>query len=308
MKKPRPDAKRAAPRAAFDFNAAARKAAADHPALRRSAAFIDARSNGWIADDKLIEKIIDEDEMETIEDVVKSAKRLKTSFSQAVKLDRSREAHAIIFHPDRHPLFSPQPGVIDDTGSFDHETGHVLAPDFHDTLGENAADAYAMLRRLQRFGPDEADADYCGWKRALAFAITGATSHLTTFTVDKIVLDAKTADFISLSPKETAAIARAYAKAHTPDDKALKQLAKAFAPVKGKKANEETLREIARITLAAKAGSDIFYIGSRILEKPLTEKSVRFNGRTIALKGRYWGDIAARLDKKAKAIQQPRRN
>ncbi len=304
MKKPRPHAPPATPAAAFDFNEAARKAAKDHRELQRSTAFIDARTNSWVARDALIEKLIDEDEMDTIESVVKSAKRLKTSFSQAVNIGKNKDAHAIVFHPDKNPLFASTKGLIDDAGSFDHETGHVLAPDFHFTLGENAADGYAMLRHIQRFGTDKPETDYCGWKRALAFALTGISSHLTTFTVDKIVLDSKSADFMSLTPKQTAAIAKDYARAHTPDDKALKKLQAAFATVKGGKPDEKTFSEIARITLAANPNSDVFKLGHRILAKPLAEKTVIFNGKKISLKGKDWADIQAKLQRKL-ALKHP---
>ncbi len=298
LKKTRATPKPDMPTAVFDFNAAARKAAKDHPELQKTTAFIDARTNDWVARDALIEKLIDEDEMDTIESVVKGAKRLKTSFTQAVNIGKNKDAHALVFHPDKNPLFAPIKGAVDDFGSFDHETGHILAPDLHGTLGENAADAYAMLRHVQRFGTGNPDADYCGWKRALVFALTGISSHLTTFTVDKIVLDSKSADFMSLTPKETAAIARDYALKNTPDAKALKKLQAAFAPVKGGKPTAETFRCIAAITLAAKADSDVFALGARILQKPLEDKIVTFNGKKISLHGNEWSAVQQKLQGK----------
>ncbi|MDE1153178.1 MAG: hypothetical protein PW788_11640 [Micavibrio sp.] len=286
----------------FDFTEAARKAVKDHPELRRNTLFIDAKNDVWLEPSPIIEKIIDNDEMDTIEDVVKTARRLKTSFAQAVELDRKKTAHALIFHPDQHPLYAPQKGAADDFGSFDHETGHMLAPDTHDTAGENAADAYAMLRHLQRFGDASADAEYCGWKRALVFALTGTTSHVTTFTVDRIVVDAKTASVTSLTPKQTAAIARDYAKLHTPDAARLKELRIAFRYVIKKPPNAATFREIARIALRADVNSDAFYLSARILAAPLSKTGVIYNGNKITLSGHEWDEVRQRLEKKLEKL------
>jgi len=291
----------------FDFTEAARKVVKDHPELGRNTLFIDAKNDLWLEPSPIIEKLIDNDEMETIEDVVKSARRLKTSFAQAVDLGRKKEAHALVFHPDQNPLYAQKPGAVDDFGSFDHETGHMLSPDRHETAGENAADAYAMLRHLQRFGDQSPDAEYCGWKRALVFALTGITSHVTTFTVDKIVVDAKTANFMSLSPKETKAIARDYAALNTPDAARLKDLRTAFRHVIRKPANQKpltaaTFRDIARVALKADVNSDAFYISLRILAAPLAQGGVVYNGKKITLSGHEWDDVRQRLEKKLEKL------
>src|SRR5690606_22567515 len=124
---------------------------------------------------------------------------------------------------------------------------------------------------------------YCGWKRAAIFIKSGTISHLTTFTVDKILCDSQTADFMSLSPQETLAVARDYAKKNTPSPEKLKSLSKTFGPL-GKMPLQQAFRKLGEITLKADKNSDAFYLGARVLSGALQEGGVTLDGRSIVLK------------------------
>jgi hypothetical protein len=278
----------------FDFNAAARRAHRDHPELRHTL-FINAANDDWpdVAG-FLLEQDVPEEDIDTLHATFREARKLRTSFHQVVD-GGGHPLGAVVFHPDRHPLYGPERGIVDDAGSFDHETGHALSPDATETPGENLADAYAALRHLQRFGGKAEDIDYCAWKRAMIFMETGSTSHLTTFTIDKIIVDRKSADFMSLTPQETAAIARSYAKKNTPGDKRLRRLRKDFRPLRGLPP-KEALRKLARITLKADPESDTFYLGARILSGALRDEGAVIDGREINLKGPAWDDLREKLD------------
>lgn len=287
----------------FDFRKAAQKVGKDHPELRRHGLFIDAANDDYIGSARVFAQLEDDDEaMDDIKKLTRDAKRLKTSFHQSIPIDSDTYIRTVVFHPDKHPLFDPQDRAIDDIGTFDHETGHALHPNCNTLDGENTADAYAILRHLQRYHGQKTDIDYAAWKRAVVFMQSGIATHLTTFTIDKILIDSQTADFNSLTPKETAAVARDYARKHTPRAQRLKKLSNDFKPLAGKPLDDKTLRQLADITLKAAPTSDTFYIGHRILAPIADGTPIQMDGKTIALKGTYWEKVNAALEKKAQSL------
>ena len=281
----------------FDFRAAARKAVKDHPEIKKSTVFVDAANDDYIAAPRVLAALEeDDDALEELQQTVRTAKRLKTSFSDTIALDAKKSIKSVVFHSDRHPLYDPAHRAIDDIGTFDHETGHVLSPETEGTLSENTADAYAVIRHVQRFDGMETGIGYAAWKRTVQFILAGKTSHLTTFTVDKILIDRETANFVSLTPAATAKIAKEYALKHTPDEERLKKLARAFRGARDKKLSEETFRRIAGITLRANARSDTFYLGARALLAPLENgNKIVYNGKTVSLKSEEWTRIKSAL-------------
>lgn len=288
----------------FDFAAAARKAVKDHPEIAKNTVFVNAANDDFIASPRVM-KALDEDDdaFDELQKTVHTAKRLKTSFSDTIHLDQKNFIKSVVFHTEKHPLYDRAHRGIDDVGTFDHETGHVLSPEAQGTAAENIADAYAVIRHFQRFDGQETDIAYAGWKRSLQFILSGQTSHLTTFTVDKIITDSKTANFVSLTPAETAAIAKDYAKTHTPDDQHLRVLARTFRAARDKKPTEETLRRIAAITLRADPHSDIFYLGARALMLPMNEGKAKYEGRNIVLRDTaFWDIVKQKLDAKMAAL------
>lgn len=285
----------------FDFNKAAQKALKDHPQLKNSVIFFDAKNDNWkTTADFLLQIEASDDDVKELSRGVREARKLKTSFCQALELDDGTSLTVMVFHSDKNPLFGIKSKMTDDACTFDHELAHALTPGLEGTPSENTADAYAVLRHLQRNG-DKDDIDYCGWKRAAIFLKTGVTSHLTTFSVDKILCDSQTADFMSLSPAETLAIARDYARQNTPSPQKLKSLSKTFAPIK-KLPLQQAFRKLGDITLRADAHSDTFYLGARVLTGALQEGGITLDGRSIVLKGKEWDNLRKALDRKVATL------
>lgn len=302
-RKPAPEPKANESTFAFDFRAAARKAVYDHPEIKKNTIFVDAANDDYIAAPRVMQKLDDDDDAyDELKKTVRTAKRLKTSFSDTIFLDQKHYIKSVVFHRDRHTLYDPENRAIDDVGTFDHETGHVLSPETQGTLAENTADAYAAIRHVQRFDGQKTDLEYAAWKRSVIFITSGQTSHLTTFTLDKITIDRATAHFVSLTPAETAAIAKAYAQTHTPDENRLKTLARDFRAARDKKVTEATFLRIAAITLRADPSSDTFYMGARALMTPLNRANVKLDGKTIRLKDPKWDAIRDKLDKKTASL------
>lgn len=283
----------------FDFNQVARKALRDHPELRKDILLVDVANDLYIAYAHTLAYLSDDgDAYDELQKAIQQAKRLKTSFAQAIMIDRKKTIQAVIFHPDRHPLFDQHDRMIDNIGTIDHELAHILCPDADHVEGENVADAYAVLRHLQRFDGQATDIGYAAWKRTMVFIMSGHTSHLTTFTIDRILADRHTVDFISLTPAQTVALSRNYADKHTRPQTKLSKLARAFKGARAKKISHDVLRDIADITLKADPKSDTFYLGARALMMPLTREAITLDGRSVALKSVEWKKIRARLEKK----------
>ena len=293
----------------FDFNAAAKRAQKDHPELRGNMLFIHAGAVAPDAhSDDLVNQGVDDDEITDVEKMVRDAKRLKTSFHLAVSREgKKKPLGVLVFHPDRHAVFGPKPGAADDFATFDHETGHALLPQFNGTKSENAADGFAALRHFQRFDADaRANLEYAGWKRAAVAMLLGKNSHLTTFTLDKIICDAQTANFSSLTPAQTKKIAAEYAEKCTPSAKRLAKIGHDFAPLKNMKP-QEAMEKLAAITLKAKPDSDTFYLGARVLAGAFAKGGIRLNGRKIDLSGAEHAQLrmklAAKIEKMPKNHQ-----
>jgi hypothetical protein len=94
-----------------------------------------------------------------------------------------------------------------------HETGHALIPGKGERFRECAADAYAALRLLQRFGDDAIPLlSMLSWHRARNAVDGGVFSHLTSPVLDKIIADNEECDFAGLSPQQTVGLAVQYAQ------------------------------------------------------------------------------------------------
>lgn len=295
-KQPAPDA---GPSLRFDFNAAAKRALKDHPELRGNMLFIHAGETKPDAhSDDLMMQGVDDDEIADVEKMVRDAKRLKTSFHLAVsREDHKKNLGVLVFHPDKHSIFGAKPSPADDAGTFDHETGHALISRTEGTLSENAADGFAAIRHFQRFDNARENLEYAGWKRAAVAMLLGKTSHLTTFTIDRIICDAEAAKFSSLKPAETKKIAEEYARKFTPSAKRLAKISHDFAPLK-KLPPQQAAEKLAAITLKARADSDTFYLGARVLAGAFRKGGLRLDGKKIDLSGEEHAQLRMKLKMK----------
>lgn len=120
------------------------------------------------------------------------------------------------------------PSGMVDVFSFDHEIGHVLvAPENRNefNLNEHYADAYAVIRHLQRFGNDDSVIKNLTAMRAAELTLQGDGSHFTSPMVEKIIADSKDTDFTALSLQETVERAKQYADENAPSRIIIKGMA-----------------------------------------------------------------------------------
>jgi len=119
----------------------------------------------------------------------------------------------------------------------DHELGHRIlrngsyanASSRHHA--ECAADAYAMLRHIQRFGKDTNFVKNYAGRRSNLLVLYGDTKHYSKFTVDRVIELARETDVTGLSLQETAELAAKIADDTHLDGVQLQKLYDTFRPV-----------------------------------------------------------------------------
>lgn len=291
MSKPLPSSS-ARPDLRFDFLKAAQEFLHEHPHLRKKTIVINAQDRTWIGPHRLFQHLIDDDIMYTLMNAaIRGARRDKTSFidhNTITTIDyRHLPVALAIFHPAKNLFYDPVNRAFDDAATFDHEMTHLLTPEMSGCLSENVADARAVIRHFQRFGTDQNNVGYCGWRRAVEFMQEGDASHLTTFSLDHVYNDRKVGDFERMNTAETLQAAKDYAR-HTPDDAELQTLTTDFNRVAHKPANEDFFRGVFEITMTAPVASKTFYLGARVLMPALSENGVILNGRRYCTAGVFY--------------------
>ncbi len=114
---------------------------------------------------------------------------------------------------------------------FDHETGHLLCEkglDDNTNLGECVADAYAVLRHIQRFGKDSTAIRTLVGKRAVEMMLGGCGDHFTSPVVEKIIADSQKTDFSAMTPAETVERAQRYAEDNAVETNLLRRMISDF--------------------------------------------------------------------------------
>ncbi len=177
----------------------------------------------------------------------------------------------------------------------DHELGHLAIEDgMYDNpqspqglLGENIADAYALLRHYQRFGTSKEcfDKYVSPFARASSLIFSGDATHFTTFTLQAISNARNALKIDNIDAATTARMARDYARFFTPKPETVKKLKAAFKPVKDtwEKDRDTGLQKLIDVTLDPANDIEVFRTGETWL-RPYLKGSVTFpDGTTPAL-------------------------
>ncbi len=169
----------------------------------------------------------------------------------------------------------------------DHELGHLGIEDgMYDNpqspqglLGENIADAYALLRHYQRFGTNKECCDkyVSPFARASSLIFSGDATHFTTFTLQAVSNARNALKLDTVDAATTARMARSYAQFFTPKPETVKKLKAAFKPVKDawEKDREAGIEELIKVTLDPASDRDVFRTGETWL-RPYLKGSVTF--------------------------------
>jgi hypothetical protein len=188
---------------------------------------------------------------------------------------------------------------------FDHEMAHLLIPGAigGDTLSqeifsESAADVYAVIRSIQRFGNDSPGAKILAWARADNFITTGQAGHFTFFALKALERLQEDIDVTKLSPRESLDLARRIAAENTPSEKFVMSLKDAFAPYRRARREGgifEGLAVLAEMSLDRRETRAVADISTAVLAEFLDGK-ISIDGHPCPLRGRYWDAVRDDLD------------
>ncbi len=115
----------------------------------------------------------------------------------------------------------------------DHEIGHHILRNGYDGKGisrqkaESAADAFAMLRYIQRFGMDTY-VHFSAYNKPANIILAGDTEHYTSKALQRVIDVAKERDISGLSLQDTARLAEDIADECALTDKTLRKMRRAF--------------------------------------------------------------------------------
>lgn len=178
----------------------------------------------------------------------------------------------------------------------DHEIGHHVVTNGHGKgahLGECAADAFAALRHIQRFGKET---DFFKFSPKAATMVLGTSPmHYTSNVFDRVRKLSEETDIESLSLKETAELAAQVAQENHNDPKTMIRLTKAFQGAaavylktygtktkitdmlyaKDKDAYALFVRETVNVLRANVDDDDVLLAGQRFLNQPAIRRFIR---------------------------------
>lgn len=180
---------------------------------------------------------------------------------------------------------------------FQHELGHFVVPEAHAQTGskttnwrEHAADFFAMTRGVQAGIFDEKDVvDQATSRGMMALLCYADITHLTTMSMDAMVINPKDADFLTLSNKEIKGIAKKHASAFSHDGDTESKFTKVrdinrdfYREVQDFESEEERsqtvhlrLKMLCDICKESPANSQAFYLSARILDKVIEQGGVK---------------------------------
>lgn len=170
------------------------------------------------------------------------------------------------------------PAAMNNIGVFDHEMGHFIVEGGYAAdvqRAECAADAYAALRHIQRFGLDTDLLSHAPAMAAEAALFEPFPLHYTTAVFQKITRIQKEGkiDIEKLSLPDTAALAGKIAVDYALSDVTLGKIHAAYARVRAAEREERpdwawTIRAVAAAMLAHRHDDDIYRAGKLYLERP----------------------------------------
>lgn len=207
------------------------------------------------------------------------------------------------------PLGNAVGEVANAIAVIDHELGHIVIPAKDDIntpdgsiRSETQADLFGALRQMKRVGNSDQPARRLAYTRARALVLQGgddAQEHFSAFALLELADMSKTTNLAALTPQMATGMAEVLGEQYAVSAAEAKQLADAFAPVRAAMADadmtaENVAREMAKITLSATVGSNIYRLGSFVLE-PYLEGDIRVFGKPLKLEGGYWDEVRAQV-------------
>lgn len=306
------------PSARFDFNKAARDIVSDHPELKRNTVFVDLNTNTRIGPRMArIRATLSGKFRKMLRGARQKADTLKRGSAHAVA-DGDDGVKVLAMTLDRPFGLLAGAGLSDEMDqlfAFHHEIGHLVIPAAHagkldsyfsrlfgisNSGREVAADVYATIRHLQKYGADSAPLEFAPFKRAtdtINNSHEDAASYVTSFAIDAVMRDRHKLLAAGLTPAQVVEKVQEYHLRYTPTAAQVDALLKDFAPLQNQipkitRQNTAPLLTLAEIALDPATSPQAFYMANRVLGV--------FLGKMLT--GSMWVDIARQLYEKEKTI------
>ncbi len=199
---------------------------------------------------------------------------------------------------------------------FQHELGHFVIPEGHAASSnksteyrEHAADTFAMMRGLKDGVFQKTDLLHLSNRRGHEMLMTEDITHLTSMSLDALIINPKNIDFLSLSKNEIVKIAQKHAAEFEMDGKTASRFLK--MQFKGKYAYEDgandkevlegKMRDLQEIAMSSPKDSQDFYIAARILNNVLETGSIKVFGNEykVDVTTDEWKEAKLALNEKA---------
>lgn len=289
--------------AVFSFNDAARIALAEFPALqKKKVAFVDGNHDFAVVSARPRRGLRGQ-----AKEFIASQKNAGPMAVRMTQAD-GKKRRFIYFVDTRNVLSQIRDKSDRDTFIFDHEVGHMITKRGSRSLSkiagtgvghpitENAADAYAALRHIQRRSAS-GRLNNLSWERSLSAFIDGDVTHFTSIVLDK-VLACDPGAVRGLAPAEVARLADRFAAAYTPSDATLARFVKLTKGMH-EKATEGSLKEkdfirLAQATVMQDEDKALFYAGAIFFQR-FAGEGICVNGHIVSLKGAFWSKVAERI-------------
>lgn len=301
----------------FDFNKAARDIVSDHPELKRNTVFVDLNTNTRTGSRLArIRATLSGPFRRMVKDKREKAEKLQRGSAHA--LADGSGVNMLAMTLDRPFGLLHGAGLTDEMDklfAFHHEIGHLVVPAAHagklddyfsklfgisNSGREVAADVYATIRHLQKFGADSAPLEFAPFKRAtdtMNNSHEDAGSYVTSFAIDAVLRDRHKLLAADLTPAQVVEKVNEYHLRYTPTRAQVDALLKDFAPLQNQipkitRQNTAPLLTLAEIALDPATSPQAFYMANRVLGQ--------FLGKMLT--GSMWVDIARQLHEKEKTI------
>ena len=193
-------------------------------------------------------------------------------------------------------------------GIMDHELGHILVEGaYYYTnrhspteilYAEAAADTYAGIRHISRFGGTGDDIRQLSWQRAKHMIEYGDDAHFTALSLDRLAELVDKHDISAVSPYQAVDLSARIASETAPHSSAIANASRFLPQVKQNivqtRGYEEALKPLADKVLKG----DMDYMASKIADKYLSHflmEEVQYNGKPVLLDGPYWDKVRIAL-------------
>jgi len=307
----------------FDFDRAVAEARTEYPRETADTTFI----NG--SDPDAIEQLYNWARKEGLRTIEWAHIFPYASNELPLSLSGHKGGTALMMFPHKPtPTFAGAPDKCNQL-TFDHELGHIvcgkgMANDLAADYTEHIADSFAVLRGLRRGTLQKSDIPAIAAQRDAGFLLRSDIDHLTSMSLDAIVINPKNLDYRALSPRQTIRLAEKHAAAFENKYKSYNQLDDVAAIGKPTRQSEglsiedraeQRLHALTSICMNNKPSSMAFYLAARILTGAIKNGGLKYLDTEFKIDSNnaHWQDVLQNVTARAngrdigaqKALQSP---